>query len=225
MKIKKNPKPVFLLLALALFLAACSKTSDEPEVDAVAQVYTSVAETLAAQPTKTMPATATLVPTATASLISTAPALATQAYPTTTMPVATAVPCHDAIYMVDISVPDNTVFAPGASFVKTWQLFNGGSCAWEATYALSFSSGEEMSGIPTALGVQVPANGQAQLSVSMTAPLTAGSYTGYWQLTDDTGKKFGNAIFVKIVVADASATPTSAPTAIPTETLIPTATP
>ncbi len=222
---KKAPKHLLLvLLGLTLLLAACKTTpTPDPAEEAVAQVYTSVAETLAAKPSQT--STATFAPLATATLISTVPAQpATQAQPTATMLVVTEVPCQDAIYMSDITIPDNTIFAPGETFVKTWQIFNGGSCAWEANYALSFTSGEEMSGVPTTLGTSIPANGQAQVSVSMTAPLTAGSYTSYWQLTDNTGKKFGNAIFVKIVVAEPTITSTPTETPIPTDTPVPTAT-
>ena len=198
-----------------LLLAACGSKQEISQEEAVAQVYTSVAETLAAQPTQ-IPPTATLVPSATPTLVPTMTQAAppTQVFVTATQQIATQAPCLDAIYMSDVTIPDGTIFAPGATFVKTWQIFNGGTCDWEENFVLSFSSGEEMSGVATPLGTKIPASGQAQVSVSMTAPLTEGSYTGYWQLTDADGKKFGNAIFVKIVVGSAIAT-TVAPAATP----------
>lgn len=230
MKTKKTP--LLLVLGFSLLLAACKATPEPSEEDAVAQVYTSVAETLAARPTNTQAPTATLVPTATETPVTpTLAQLPTQAETKAPLVVATEVPCQNAVFMSDVTIPDGTTFAPGATFVKTWKIFNGGSCAWKSTYALSFVSGEQMSGVATALGADVAANQSAEISVSMTAPLKAGSYSGYWQLTDETGKKFGNAIYVQIVVLGATATETAgAPTATlasatetATETPVPTA--
>ena len=216
---KRNiPLKTLLLLAFgSLFLlAACGSKQKLSEEEVVAQVYTSVAETLAAQPTPIPPTATLLPPSATPTLIPTMTQAAppTQVFATATQLIATQTPCLNAIYMSDVTIPDGTVFAPGETFVKTWQIFNGGTCDWEANFALSFASGEQMSGVATPLGTKIPANGQAQVSVSMTAPPEFGSYTGYWQLTDATGKKFGNAIFVKIVVGSATA-PTVTPTATP----------
>lgn len=215
MKQKSLHKNLFLLiLGFAFLLTACGSGEKLSDEEVVAQVYTSVAQTLEAQPTLVPPTATiaipvTITPAPTMTPLPTSPVSATA-----TMRSATAVPCKEALYMTDVTIPDGTAFAPGESFVKTWQLFNAGTCAWQANYALSFVSGEEMGGIPTALGAEVAANGQAQVSVSMTAPLTVGSYKGYWQMTDETGVKFGNAIYVEIVVGTpATATTTPVPIA------------
>lgn len=219
--VKSNKKILVVLLTLTLLLSACwGKEEDALDEDAVNQVYTSVAETLAARPTVTLMPTLA-APTATATLLPTLPSAPPSApvVATITSPVPTAVPCHEALYMSDVTVPDGTVFAPGAVFTKTWRIFNAGSCDWEANYALSFSSGDEMSGVPVALGTIIPPNGQSDISVTLTAPLTAGSYTSYWQLTAADGTKFGNAIFVAITVGENTPTPTQtvlAPTETPT---------
>ena len=218
-------KLILLLFAFALLLAACGPEDEDSNEDAVNQIYTAVAETLAAQPTATLFPTVMVVDTATVAVGSSPTPIASSppALPTATLILATEVPCQEALYMADVTVPDGTTFAPGESFTKTWQIFNAGSCAWEADYALSFSSGEEMSGVPIALGTTIAANGQSNISVTLTAPLTTGSYTSYWQLTDSSGVKFGNAIFVTITVAGptATSTETATETPIPTDTPVP----
>ena len=49
--------------------------------------------------------------------------------------------CDKAQFIADVTVPDGTVFAPGATFTKTWRLKNVGTCAWNTSYQLVFFSG------------------------------------------------------------------------------------
>ena len=226
-------KSLWLLIMLTFALGACGASEEDGEKsqeEAIAQVYTAVAQTMEAQPKPTQaPPTATLyVAPATITPFSTQ-VMNTQILPPTFAPVVQQSLCQEALYMSDVTIPDGTVFTAGESFEKTWLLLNGGTCAWEATYILAFTSGDEMSGIATAVGDVVSSNGQAQLSVSFTAPLTAGTYTSYWQMTDGLGTTFGNTIFVSITVSDsatstATATSTSEYTATPTSTTAATST-
>src|SRR5215216_3343953 len=63
-------------------------------------------------------------------------------------PTLQAAGCDKATFIADITVPDGTVFAPGATFTKTWRLKNSGSCVWTPSYKMLFYSGEQM-GAPT----------------------------------------------------------------------------
>ncbi len=100
--------------------------------------------------------------------------------------------CDRAQFVADVTVPDGTAFAPGASFTKTWRLKNIGTCTWTTSYALVFDSGEKMGG-PDLLNLpQSVAPGQTiDVSVNLTAPGTAGSYRGYWKLQNADGVPFG----------------------------------
>jgi hypothetical protein len=232
---KTNVKTLFFVIMLFGFaLAACKGDEEAPSAeDTVAEIYTSVAQTVAARPSDTAQPTATRLLSTPVPLPSFTPPSGGNGngngngngggngIPTLTPPPSSQPLCKDAIYMQDITVPDGTIFAPGEGFEKTWLIFNGGTCTWEADYVLSFLSGEEMSGIPHPLGNVVPPNTQVEVSVSMTAPLVAGSYTGYWQMTDSEGTKFGNAFYV-IISVSGDATVTSTPTQTFTATPVPT---
>jgi hypothetical protein len=175
----------------------------------IAQLQTQVAQPTAAieQPTETqVPPTATPEPP---------PATPTQAEPTATQvpPTATPVPptptpttpCNAAQFVTDVSVPDGTVFTPGAYFTKTWRLRNIGACTWNSAYSMIFVSGDSL-GAPAQ--VFLPGNvapGQViDLSVNMTAPGRDGSFRGNWMLRDGSGNAFGvrgsNTFFVDIRV-------------------------
>ncbi len=99
------------------------------------------------------------------------------------------------------TVKDNTSFTAGDAFTKTWTLRNDGTCDWNEDYKLVFKSGNQMGGVD-----EIPFSGtispgeQIILSVNLTAPASAGTYLGYWQLQTDDDSNFGTALSVKIKV-------------------------
>jgi hypothetical protein len=105
---------------------------------------------------------------------------------------ASAAPCDWAQFVADITVPDGTSFAPGATFTKTWRLKNIGTCTWTTSYSLVFVSGSQM-GAPSAVALpsSVAPGATVDISVNMTAPATNGHYRGYWQLRNASGVLFG----------------------------------
>ena len=119
--------------------------------------------------------------------------------PATPTPTGTAGPptvppssCDRAQFIRDVTVPDGTVMAPGATFTKTWRLKNIGSCPWTTAYQLVFSSGQQMGAPASQAFTQTVNVGQTvDLSVNMTAPSTAGSYRGYWMFKNANGQLFG----------------------------------
>ena len=146
--------------------------------------------------------------------------------------------CDNAIFVSDLTIPDHAVENPGESFVKTWVLQNTGSCTWGSGYTLNFVRGTQMGGTNTSVGSLVAPGEQAQISVTLTAPTTAGEYTGTWCLNNASGESFGETVDVAIDVNaneytqtltdTATATPTVLATALtftPTNTVQPTAVP
>jgi hypothetical protein len=115
--------------------------------------------------------------------------------------------CDWAQFVTDVTVPDGTIFQPGATFTKTWRLKNIGTCTWTTSYSMVFVSGTQMG---STTSVSMPGNvapGQTvDVSVPMTAPNTAGNYTGYWKFKNPSGVLFGigyyanNAWWVQIRV-------------------------
>ncbi len=110
----------------------------------------------------------------------------------------------------------------GTNFVKTWMFQNTGTCIWDPNFELIYVSGDRMGGTATRINKGVAPGQQAQVSIALTAPAVAGTYTGYWRLANSQGGGFGGVVFVKIVAV--SALPSSAPTQTATCTPSPTPT-
>jgi hypothetical protein len=112
-----------------------------------------------------------------------------------------------ARWVADVTVPDNTAVAPGTPFVKTWRVRNSGTCAWEPGTRLVFISGTPMGG-PAADVPALAPGAQTDVSVSLTAPSTPGTYRANYQFQAPDGTRFGAVIWVQIVVPG---TPTASP--------------
>jgi hypothetical protein len=190
-----NTNSILILFGvLAFVIMACFPVSlmampllrsDQPDpADNIATVQAVVTQTVYAMtqnaPTS-VPATATPVPPT-----------STPVRPTNT-PIPTAVTyCDWVAFIKDVTIPDGTQLAPGEVFTKTWRLQNRGTCTWTPDYMLVYTSGDLM-GSTTA--VRLPGNvapGQTvDVSVTLTAPASLGSHTGYWMLRNPSGALFG----------------------------------
>ena len=241
-------KSVFLsflaLIVLLITIAACNRNTDK-EGDSPEAVYTEAALTVAAQLTKIAEENQELEATTTPEDIEEPEATATSndAQPTATEasgdPTATKAPTTQsgnctlkADYVTDITVSDGTVLAPGESFTKTWQIMNSGTCVWGDGYTVYFQGGDNLSAPEsTSLthGISVAEGTLINVSVNLTAPSIEGEYTANFLFKDPSGKVFGigsngsSPVYVNIVVAKPTATPTK--TAVPTNTPLPTETP
>jgi inhibitor of cysteine peptidase len=114
----------------------------------------------------------------------------------------------------DLTVPDDTVFAPGEAFVKSWRLRNTGTCPWIDGYSLVFVAGNQMGSPETQPLPKVVAPGQTvDVSVDLVAPEEPGEYLGRWQFSDANGELFGvggfieETIYTRILVEIAGPTP------------------
>jgi hypothetical protein len=107
----------------------------------------------------------------------------------------------DSEFVADVTIPDGTHFAPGAFLSKTWRLRNTGTCLWDASYRLTFLSGDRLSGPRSApLDEPVLPGGEVDVSVLLIAPEAAGSYRGQWTMFAPDGTPFGTRPYVQIAV-------------------------
>lgn len=105
------------------------------------------------------------------------------------------------------SPPDDTVFAPGQAFRKTWRLRNTGTSTWGAGYQLVFTGGSRMGG-PAAVSIPPAAPGQTvEVGVNLVAPNQGGTHRGDWRLRNPQGTYFGDNLWVQVRVPDGSAPP------------------
>jgi Ig-like domain from next to BRCA1 gene/3-keto-disaccharide hydrolase len=114
--------------------------------------------------------------------------------PTATLPpTPTSSTCTDlAKFVDDVTVPDDSEMLPGQEFIKTWRLQNIGTCTWTNQYSVVFVDGDQMSGTsPLPLTTSVAANGTVDVSVTLRAPGTTGTYRGDWKLKNSSGVTFG----------------------------------
>lgn len=118
---------------------------------------------------------------------------ATPAQDATATPVSIA--CNAVAFVADVTVPDDTIFAPNKAFTKTWKLKNVGSCSWTSSYQLVFDSGDQMGGPASQplTGSPVDPGGTLDVSVDLTAPAAPGTYKGNWKLRAPGGEVFGLA--------------------------------
>ena len=138
------------------------------------------------------------------------------AVPETPLPPVMEAGCTlDSQYVADVTIPDGTIMSPGAGFVKTWRIWNSGTCDWETGYELVYVSGEHMGGPASVSLPAVPAGGQTDISVNLAAPSSYGTHKGTWRIRSDEGMAFGTNLTVEIVVP-APVTDTPLPSDVPT---------
>jgi hypothetical protein len=210
----KIVRPVSILFIIIFILSACNLPSSNPATEDPNAVFTAAALTVQAMSTfSTTQVTPFNTPTlpppaATNTSVSSFPTLA---LPTATRSAPPTPVCDQAQFIRDVTIPDGTIFAPNATFTKTWRIKNSGTCTWSG-YSLVFDSGDSMSGAsPTSIGTVSP-NQEIDLSVNLTAPATNGSYRGYWRIRNASGVLIpvlsgtqGKSFFVDIKVAAISA--------------------
>lgn len=123
-------------------------------------------------------------------------------------PTVTSTTCTNAAsFVADVTVPDNSQLVANTTFVKTWRIKNNGTCTWDGRYHLVHAGGPVLSAVVETL--QMPATvapGQTvDLTLTMMAPVTPGSYQSDWKLRTPQGAFFGvgssnSPLWVKINV-------------------------
>ncbi len=177
---------------------------------------------LRTQPTATLEPTftATTLPTetpipATATLAVNPTAAATIIVPSATLP---SVSIPDKYTYISQSPADGTVFTPGQTFTTTWTVKNVGTTTWTTAYMLRFYAGSRLGATDIKFPKEVKPNETVDLTVNMTAPITPGEYTSTWVLSNKDLLNYGSGVYVLIKVGNATATPITPATEVPTAT-------
>jgi hypothetical protein len=198
--------PILVVLLLVFVLSACNfPTRDNPPITAEQALHTAAARTVIALSTERAQspfAEATLTPVDIAT-----PTPPVAANPTLQLTPGTNEPVCDRVRFVqDVTVPDNTLFAPGTGFEKTWRLRNAGTCTWTTAYRVVFDSGDSL-GAPVAVNMPhtVLPGDTVDITIPMVAPNEQRGYTGYWKVENASGYRFGTgdgnkAFWIKVVV-------------------------
>jgi uncharacterized protein YkwD len=181
-------KKFTIVLFLFLMSAACAQVSVETPTDAPVLFVTSTLPPT--RPGLTLPTD--IPPTAS---------------PTLNPSEATPTPsCRDsAVFVEDVTVPDNTRIEVGEEFTKTWKLQNTGSCTWTG-YTIAFVSGDQMDAPESVPVPETGASSTVEVSVDLVAPTEDGAYTGNFELQNAEGEAvpLGTepTFWVKIVVGE-----------------------
>lgn len=115
-----------------------------------------------------------------------------------------APPAESATYVADVTVPDGTVFTPGATFAKTWRVRNIGRIGWNNGYQLFYAPAADAVNLAAVASVPLPAlvaGAEGDITIAMTAPTTPGRYRSTWRFRNPGGVVFGGAVTVVIDVA------------------------
>lgn len=136
-----------------------------------------------------------------------------------TTPTSTSTPpnnadaCSDrAQFVTDVTISDNTRLDPGKSFEKTWRIKNIGTCTWTKSYAVTFVNGDRLSAPESSsFKEDVKPGATIDITISMKAPSSNGTYRGNWKIKNDQGNLFGigenysNPFWVQITVGQGGA--------------------
>jgi hypothetical protein len=107
--------------------------------------------------------------------------------------------CLDAVFVGDVTVPDNTRFNTGETFKKTWRVRNNGTCPWPGDTVLDFFEGDRMNA-PESVRVGVLEPDQyLEVTVPLYAPDEPGSYDSTWRLRTAEGF-FGSKLTMAVQV-------------------------
>ncbi len=144
------------------------------------------------------------------------PAAATSSIPGTAagtrIPIAAAseatptqAPCSaEARFLEDLTIPDGSIIRPGDEVDKRWAVENAGTCDWGPGYVLVRVSNDELSGPAEIDLYPARAGTRAVWQVIFLAPLIPGQYLSEWQAQTPDGTRFGEEVFVELIVQPGS---------------------
>jgi hypothetical protein len=178
-------------IVFVLLISACgAEASPTPDASAIA---TSAVQTVEARYTE-QAALQTSEPTPNLTVETPEPVVTLEPTPTTVIVSqggGSDAACYFAQFVSE-TVPDGTIFQPGTTFTKTWQIKNVGTCAWDTSHRLYLQSGDGLTTLTTVALLRTIYPGEIiNLVVEMTAPASEGVYTGYWRIATPYGGSFG----------------------------------
>jgi hypothetical protein len=212
---------LFTIVMMSLLATACGGKSTAEAAQAMDNIQTAVAETVAAQDAVQIANTsapAAPIVTQTPLLFSpTLTPLAPLASPT--LPANTAKSKCASASLVSETIPDGTIFKPEAKFTKTWEIQNTSTCVWDTNYKIVFWDGDLLGGAYVYnLPQQVDPGKTFPLSLQLIAPKAEATYTSKWMLQTPDSVEFGvgeySAPFYAKIEVSASSTPNYAVTSV-----------
>ena len=148
----------------------------------------------------------TATPTVTPTLTSTPTMTSTPTITPTPTLTPTVSACLDVGFVRD-TIEDGTKLAPARQFTQTWTMRSTGCAPWPAGTTWVFVEGDQM-GAPDSVPVPLVAVGETvEITVTMIAPDTPGTYRSFWQMQSPDGALFGSKVWTLITVEPATPVP------------------
>jgi next-to-BRCA1 protein 1 len=126
---------------------------------------------------------------------------ATQTQANTPNAPQTPQPRYLGRFVTDVSVEDGTTMNPQQSFVKIWKIRNEGTVAWPENTRLSYVGGDKLANVEAVAVPPIEPGVEVDIAFDMTAPSLPGRYVSYYRLLTPDGTRFGQRVWVDIVVA------------------------
>lgn len=104
-------------------------------------------------------------------------------------------------FVADVTIEDGSTMTPQQQFVKIWRMRNEGTVAWPENTRLSYVGGDKLSAAEAVPVPVVEPGSEVDIAVDMTAPSLPGRYVGYYRLLTPDGTRFGQRVWVDVVVA------------------------
>ena len=106
----------------------------------------------------------------------------------------------NALFIADITIPDDSRIPAGTTFTKTWRVRNTGNISWGGNIKLVHIRGDRMGATsPQPVTSVVHPGNLGDISVDFTVPAAAGTHFSDWQLQDNQGNFFGDVLFTRII--------------------------
>jgi transcriptional regulator with XRE-family HTH domain len=99
----------------------------------------------------------------------------------------------DRSVLVSETVPDGTIVDPGSAFTKAWTVRNAGTADWHGRWLTRQGDPGVPGWLASPRQVPVPdtpAGALVTVSVELTSPRLAGSFTAYFKMTDSDGRPY-----------------------------------
>ncbi len=224
---------ILIVLIFVVTLAACNLPNAGGNANDPSVQQTSIAQTVEVLRTQLMVASTPEVSVTTSNPVDNLPIqptlTSTVSLPTATItpsftlgPTYTTAPTYKAGNIGDVTYVDNTQVTAGETFTKTWSITNTGTATWSSNFKIVFVDGDAMGGPASQpIGKAVAPGSTINVSVVLTAPSTAGTYTGNWMLQTEAGNNFGigpnadGSFWVKVKVVKNFAVTAAVPTVAP----------
>ncbi|HQK42296.1 MAG TPA: NBR1-Ig-like domain-containing protein [Anaerolineaceae bacterium] len=178
---EKTPSPEEIAQRVAL-------TQQAAATEAFVQTLIAKVDQLSNQPTWTPQPTYTPFPSPT--IAAPTAVVGTPAAPAPQPTAPSGTKCYQMEFLGDVNYPPDTIVSPGDTFIKKWKIKNTGTCTWTTDFDIILVWGDKI-GKNGDIAYDVKPGDTYEVEVKVTAPMTAGTYIGYWMMTDNQGARFG----------------------------------